>query len=337
MRWLYQLYGPKTKVSVDFYAPSLNKGEEHDAMYLDYYQREGHTLRWKFNGMKPNDVAVIGDLDETYSRDFLRALQVCDVPQFRPGQNCKSPKLFASTVVFESSPECVWKGRRWFHPDAMIGECVDHIGDTKLHPPTKRDRWDSHGTRLDGYGHEEDYSEYDAEVLADLNMKGQGPLWLPHEFRVEEGGEQISKNDEWYSPTAYHFHNFFMSVEEIRFKYSTYGHADSRALELPLRDIHDAGDLLLAVTCAEGNHTEKAERSFDSIPGTAKPIYYLNEEARRARHKLWQDIVSKDEEKNNVQTERTNSKSYWDSSKSAVLGLASGYGRQVYELFVGSL
>jgi hypothetical protein len=52
---------------------------------------------------------------------------------------------------------------------------------------------------------------------------------------------------------------------------------------------------------------------------------------------LWQDIVSKDEEKNNVQTERTNSKSYWDSSKSAVLGLASGYGRQVYELFVGSL
>jgi len=116
LRWLYQLYGPKTKVSVDFYAPSLNKGEEHDAMYLDYYQREGHTQRWKSNGMKPNDVAVIGDLDETFSRDFLRALQICDVPQFRPGQNCKSPKVIASTVVFESSPECVWKGRRWFHP-----------------------------------------------------------------------------------------------------------------------------------------------------------------------------------------------------------------------------
>ncbi len=90
---------------------------------------------------------------------------------------------------------------------------------------------------------------------------------------------------------------FSMSGEEIRFKYSTYGHADSEALELPLRDVHDDGDLMLAVTCAEGNHIEKAERSFDSIPGTVRPIYYLNEEARRARHILWQDIVRKDEQK----------------------------------------
>ena len=88
---------------------------------------------------------------------------------------------------------------------------------------------------------------------------------------------------------------FSMSGEEIRFKYSTYGHADSEALELPLRD-HNR-DLMLSIACAEGNRTEKTERSFDSIPGTARPIYYLNEEARRSRHSLWQDIVRKDEEK----------------------------------------
>jgi hypothetical protein len=177
----------------------------------------------------------------------------------------------------------------------MLGECVDQIGDTKLHPPTRRDSWESHGKRLDGYGRRRNYTNYDAEVLAALNMTGQGPLWLPHEFRAEEGGTQISKNDEWKSPTAYHLHNFFMSGEEIRFKYSTYGHPDSKALVKPLRHIHD--DLMLAVTCAEGNHTEKAEHSFDSIPGTVRPIYYLNEEARRARHSLWQDIVRKDAEK----------------------------------------
>ena len=116
LSWLYQLYGPKTKVSMDYYVPSLEKGDETDSMYLDFYQREGHSYRWKFNGMRPDDVAIIGDLDETYSRDFLRALQICDVPQFRPGQNCKSPKVIASTVIFESSPECAWKGRRWYHP-----------------------------------------------------------------------------------------------------------------------------------------------------------------------------------------------------------------------------
>jgi len=115
LSWLYQVYGPKTRVSMDYYAPSLEKGKER-AMYLDRYQREGHAYRWKFNGMRPDDVAIIGDLDETYSRDFLRALQICDVEQFRPGQDCKAPKVFASTLIFESSPECAWKGRRWFHP-----------------------------------------------------------------------------------------------------------------------------------------------------------------------------------------------------------------------------
>ena len=40
--------------------------------------------------------------------------------------------------------------------DAIIGECVDQIGDTKLHPPTKRNNWGSHGTRKSGYGHHED-------------------------------------------------------------------------------------------------------------------------------------------------------------------------------------
>eukprot|EP00986_Skeletonema_menzelii_P005034 scaffold1778_cov135-Skeletonema_menzelii.AAC.3 len=299
LHWLYQLFGPKTKVSMDYYVTSLTSEDDFVPMDLDYYQREGHVYRWKLNGMRPDDVAIIGDLDETFSRDFLRALQICDVPQFRPGQSCREPKVFGSTLIFESSPECAWKGRRWFHPDAILGECVDQIGDTKLHPPTKREMWESHGDRLEGYGHFEDYSKYDANVLAGLddNMEGQGPLWLPHEFRVEAGGEDAMKNDEWKSPSAYHFHNFFMSGEEVRFKYSTYGHANENALVKSLRHIHDAGDLMLAVMCALGNHTENTESGFESIPGTARPIYYLNKEARLARHSLWQDVVRKDEEK----------------------------------------
>ena len=237
-----------------------------------------------------------------------------------------------------------------------MGECVEQIGDTKLHPPTKRDWFGSHGRRKDFWGHNNEFSSYDANVLAELNMTGKGPLWLPHDFRREAWmGQAVTKKDEWKSPTGYHFHNFFMSGEEIRFKYATYGHANSKARKNSLRHIHDGGDLEgdleMAVMCAFGNHTKKTERNFESIGGTSRPIYYLNEEARRARHNLWQDIVRKDEEKqtqnNLANTEATvqnknytpqpKSSSYWDSSKSAVLGLASGYGREVYETFVGSL
>jgi len=117
LNWLYQLFGPKTKVSVDYYVTSQRKDQiDGDELLIEYFQREGHSYRWKFNGMRPDDIAIIADIDETFSRDFLRALQICDVPQFRPGQSCREPKVFGSTLIFESSPECAWKGRRWFHP-----------------------------------------------------------------------------------------------------------------------------------------------------------------------------------------------------------------------------
>ena len=237
----------------------------------------------------------------------------------------------------------------------MLGECVDQIGDTALHPPTKRKYWTSHGIRESGYGHLGDYSKYETNVLAPSSIVDQYPLWLPDEIRIEVGGgNPVSKNDEWKSPTAYHFHNFFMSVEEIRHKYLTFGHPDNQAFEKSLRDLHGSGDLMLAVTCAEGNHTKEAERSFESVPGTSKPIYYLEEDTRRHRHNLWVDMVKKEAERvaakkivenhelrpNELQQHNhalASSNSHWDSSKSAVLGLASGYSRYVYEGFVGSL
>ena len=85
--------------------------------------------------MKPDDVAIIADADETFTRDFIRALQVCDIPQFEPGQNCQAPKLIASTLVLESSPECVTMGdrvitkkRRWHHPgEFVLGQALIFI------------------------------------------------------------------------------------------------------------------------------------------------------------------------------------------------------------------
>ena len=107
---IYQYFGPKTKVSVDYYSNHMKGGYD---LLRDFIQREGNNYRWAFNGMKEDDVAVVGDTDETFTRDFLRALQICDIPQFKPGNDCRFPKIRASAGVFESTPECYTKNRRW--------------------------------------------------------------------------------------------------------------------------------------------------------------------------------------------------------------------------------
>ena len=49
-------------------------------------------------GMTTDDIGIIGDTDEIFTRDFLLAASSCDIPQFRPGKDCKHPKLTGSTL-----------------------------------------------------------------------------------------------------------------------------------------------------------------------------------------------------------------------------------------------
>ena len=62
---LYQMYGRDTKVSVDYYSSHMVGG--HDLL-RDFVQREGNNFRWKMNGMRADDVAIVGDTDETFTR-----------------------------------------------------------------------------------------------------------------------------------------------------------------------------------------------------------------------------------------------------------------------------
>ena len=62
---LYQMYGPTTKVSVDYYSSHMKGG--HDLL-RDFIQREGNSFRWKMNGMGVEDVAIVSDTDETFTR-----------------------------------------------------------------------------------------------------------------------------------------------------------------------------------------------------------------------------------------------------------------------------
>lgn len=62
---LYQMYGPRTKVSVDYYSSHMEGG--HDLL-RDFVQREGNNFRWKMNGMREDDVGIVSDTDETFTR-----------------------------------------------------------------------------------------------------------------------------------------------------------------------------------------------------------------------------------------------------------------------------
>ena len=284
---LYQLYGPKTKVSVDYYNTTVTNLNGHELL-MDYLQREGNTLRWRLNGMRDDDIAIMRDADEIFTRDFLRAMQICDIAEFRPDQNCKAPKVIANTVVFESSPNCPTKDRRWHHPDALLGKCIEHTGDSILHPPAKRQYAEKHGLRLFGYGYDgEDYSQY----IADNSLPNTTyPLWHGTDMRLGNGGRQIAMIDG--SPSGFHFHNFFLNADEVRYKYATYGHAKSAVMEKPVWEA--SPDVQLAVDCA---HDKRDEVIMFNGVGSVLPIYYLNDDARNARHQLWQSIVRVEEER----------------------------------------
>ena len=259
-----------------------------DGTDREYFQREGSVHRWRMNGMREDDVGVILDADETPSRDFLRAMQVCDVPEFRPGQDCRSPKVIALTMTYESSPDCA-KGAddTWFHPDAMLGECVEGIGNMSAHPPARRVYLGKHGGRMEGYGHDGDYSRYHAEGSG---REGAYPLWQPVDFRMEEGGRMVEMVGG--SPTGYHFHNFFDGMGQVKFKYRTYGHPHKNAMDVPVWELSE--ELKFAVDCARGTNEDALD--FHGTGSSVLPVYYLNDDVRIARHQLWQGIVREEEE-----------------------------------------
>ena len=212
---LQQLYGKRTKVSVDYYVTTPDEQGQDDPMFWEFLQKDAIQLRWKMNGMRPDDVGIYGDTDEMFTRDFLRALQICDVPQLRPNQDCKQPKIIAKTLIMESSPECItnFKVRSWYHPDAILGECIERVGNSSRHPHAERD---FHATRNGQplpqeqdrlYNHtygERSETEREGEFDPERYKNGNYPLWSAGDIRLAVGGVNVERSGG--GPTAFHFH-----------------------------------------------------------------------------------------------------------------------------------
>jgi hypothetical protein len=203
-----EMFGPNTRVYIDFWLEDL---PDIKWMNRESEQRNAILQRWKKAGMSQDDVGIMADGDEFISRDFLRAVQVCDFPALHPDPSCHRPKIVPLSVSFEISPFCIRK-KLWFHPDVIRGECVDGIGDPTERVIPLRTYQRMYGQRHESYGRD-DIDEYPEQV----RKSGRYPLFTGPDIRVVQGDwsnpytiVDIPNNetDAAYG-VAYHFHNWF--------------------------------------------------------------------------------------------------------------------------------
>jgi len=63
-------------------------------MIHEHIQRDVAPKRWKDNGIKLEEKGIFSDhIDKVFSIHFLLAVFSWNIPQFRPGQDCHTPKL----------------------------------------------------------------------------------------------------------------------------------------------------------------------------------------------------------------------------------------------------
>jgi hypothetical protein len=298
-----KLFGDKTDLFIDYW---LEDFQELRGMDRECTQRETIVDRWIKQGMTENDVGIMADVDEVFSRDFLRAAQVCVIPQFAPGQTCERPKLVPLTISFESSPECI-KHNPWFHPDMVSGQCIEGVGDPTERVIPLRVFQRKYGARTEQYG-----GKSLEGIREEVKKFGRWPLFNGADMRIAPGDSgvpahwldkngQFKDNKQEIWGVAYHLHNFFDSLEVLRNKYRYYAHSDGMAFAKHLGRLD--GDLDVVVRCVrklpvqEGRGSDTRGVFSGGYIGTVgnKPIFFLNETYRRLRHELTSRLVMEDE------------------------------------------
>jgi hypothetical protein len=274
----------------------LNRQDNHLAR--EHEQRDEIIKVWKDQGMKPDDIGLLVDMDETFTRDFFRAAQWCDgIDVFdyekHHCQHAKA-KLVSVTGTFETSPECITAGRIGFHPDMILGHCLEGIGDSNFHPTAPRAQQSF--LRLPGWGLDCNWT------LEDKITDNRYPLWDMSDLRRTCGGHQLAL-DTATSPayaryTAFHFHNFFSDLNATRFKMKTYGHPQPHAMIMPLEKL--SNDLRMMYRCArdlpddEKQKWKRVQGGFSHIKPFL-PIYFQDDDYRQRRHAFVKDMVEQDE------------------------------------------
>jgi hypothetical protein len=299
-----------------------------DLRELDREVEQRNTVvdLWMNAGMTRDDVGIVADIDEIVSRDFLRAVRVCDFPKLRRQDDevntpppCKLPKMVLSAISFESTPLCI-KEREWYHPDVILGQCLEGVGDPTGRTVPVREHKRQYGNRKLSWG-KYDPNNYPPEVLS--SSSGLYPLFSGRDIRTVVGPTDPLTNHvdrpghgvdaAW--GVAFHLHNWFdgIDMDGVRQKYLTYGHPKPGAKDRPLRTFDD--DLDLLVRCVHGlgndevsvtNGTTKPppslEKYYHILPesndrtiGGNRPIYFLNTTYVQQRHRHVTEMIRRDE------------------------------------------
>jgi Glycosyltransferase family 17 len=294
-----KLFGPKTQIFIDHWLVDMPDLVE---MTRESEQRNEIIKRWKEEGMTVDDVGILSDIDEMYSRDFLRALQTCDFPELRPNQDCHKPKILPSAIAFEASPLCI-KQERWFHPDAIAGQCIDGIGDPSERVVPLRDHRRRFGERDESYG--KSYLDSFPEAVVKL---GRYPLFNGPDFRTVIGdrgylynvvNESLSSEDAIVG-AAYHLHNWFSDFKVLRHKYMTYGHPDDEVMEKSLSQMGEDLDIMVRCSRDIGNDVVSNDWAMQYYEGVQdlqgnRPIFFLNKSYTTLRHNNLRELVFRDE------------------------------------------
>jgi Glycosyltransferase family 17 len=275
-------------------------GDYDSFLSREHAQRQEALAGWKDLGMRPDDLGYLGDSDEIFTRDFYLALQHCDGIRhldYDSGR-CKYSEtgLKSTTLNFEGSPDCPTHDRWGYRPDIFLGHCIEGIGDEALHPKAPRP-YEGSMDRAEGFGRPGSGSRAGEDNITD----GRYPLLNAADMRRIGGAVMVQRRQPGFSVyTAYHFHNFFAGADAIRHKYRTYGHSRDTDFRYKLSDL-DA-DLDLMVRCVHNNNTNPNRPGYYEFVegGLLKmlppyPVYFLDDDYRRARHELVTSMVLADE------------------------------------------
>ncbi|KAL3919996.1 MAG: hypothetical protein SGILL_003478 [Bacillariaceae sp.] len=311
------MFGNKTAVHFEYW---LHDWPTLIGMDREAEQRDTITNMWKEAGMTEQDVGIVADVDEIVSRDYLRALQVCDFPQLRKEKSpsCHTPKIRMTTIQFEATPYCI-KKKSWYHPDVILGQCIDGIGNPlgRVKAQKRQDNG-QFGQRAKHYGQSgpDNYPWY-------IMQSNKFPLWSANDFRTVpvstvmanyQEGHRRRRSTKAAFGVAYHLHNWFTDLSVLRNKYATYGHPVADAKRIKLHDIDVDLDIMLR--CLHGvantnhggivanNHSQHDNRwyvhdgnvtQFWLNHGGPKPLYFMNQTWSQKRHEWLKDIVAQDE------------------------------------------